>query len=76
MKNLSKRITKYFWGDNLKKLSLKKNKEYISKTILEKGDKLALKWLFGHVNKTDLRRTVKNPRMEQKSKNFWNIYFS
>lgn len=76
MEGLSKRITKYFWGDNLQQLNLKKNKDYIAKTLLEKGDKNAIRWLFDHVNKEDLKKIIRKPRMEAKSKNFWNTYLS
>ncbi|MBI3384688.1 hypothetical protein HY030_00665 [Candidatus Gottesmanbacteria bacterium] len=76
MKRLSNSILKYFWGDNLRQLNWKKNKAYIAKTILEKGDKNALKWLFDNVNRTYLKKILRSPRMEPKSKNFWHTYFS
>lgn len=76
MKSFSKSITKYFWGDNLDQLSWEKHEDYIIKTLLEKGDKSAIKWLFQKIDKKNLLQKIKKMRMDQKSKNFWTIYLS
>lgn len=76
MNSLPKNILKLFWGDNLKELDWKKHKSYIVKTILEKGDKGAVKWLLGKVDKKYLKSLIKERGLDQKSKNFWNIYLS
>lgn len=71
---LPKFITKYFWGDDLKTLSVKKHQRYVSNTILEKGDLKAFRWLTSKVSKKQIKQAVsklKNP----KSKNFWQLYF-
>lgn len=71
---LPKFITKYFWGDDTKALSIKRHKKYISNTILEKGDLKAFRWLASKVSKKQIKQTIsklKNP----KSKNFWQLYF-
>jgi hypothetical protein len=71
---LPKFITKYFWGDDTKELSIKRHKKYISSTILEKGDLKAFRWLTSKVSQKQLKKVVaklKNP----KSKNFWRLYF-
>lgn len=75
MSILPKYITKFFWGDSLKDLSVKKNKKYISQTILEKGDLPAIKWLLKKQPKKQLKKMV-SPKMDKKSRNFWQIYFS
>jgi len=75
MSILPKHIAKFFWGDNLKDLSFKKNSKYISKTILSKGDLPAIKWLFKKQPKKQLEKFIK-PKMDKKSRNFWQIYFS
>lgn len=74
MPTLPKFITKYFWGDDTKVLSIKKHKRYISNTILEKGDIKAFRWLTSKVPKKQIKQVIsklKNP----KSKNFWRLYF-
>nr|MBI5455945.1 hypothetical protein [Candidatus Levybacteria bacterium] len=76
MNNLPNSVLKYFWGDNLKDLNWDKHKEYIAKTILEKGDNEAVRWLLKKVDKKYLKNLVKEKNMDSKSKNFWNIYLS
>ena len=76
MSNLPKNVKKYFWGDDLEELDWDKHKNYISKTILEKGDTDAVKWLFNQTPKQYLQKIVADPKLEPKSKNFWGIYLS
>jgi len=49
-------VKKYFWGDDLKGLSWEKHRDYISKTILEKGDSKSLRWLLGQASKNYLMK--------------------
>ena len=76
MNNLPNNVLKFFWGDRLKELSWGKHKDYIAKTILEKGDKQAVKWLLEKADKKYLKTIVKENELDLKSKNFWNIYLS
>ena len=69
-------ITKYFWGDDLQELDLKKNKEYIIQTILEKGDQKAIQWLLSEFDKDTLRQLISQIKLSKKSANFWGLYFS
>jgi len=76
MKKLPKNILKLFWGDDLKDLDWGKHKDYIAKTILSKGDTGEIKWLFENAQKSYLKTLIKENKLDEKSKNFWNIYFS
>lgn len=76
MDSLPKKVLKFFWGDRLEELSWKKHKNYIAKTILEKGDKEAVKWLLSKADRKYLKTLVKEKGFDLKSKNFWNIYLS
>ncbi len=67
-------ISKYFWGDDLRDLSMAKHKNYISNTILEKGNARAVKWLTGKVSKQELKKNL-SKKMSPKSRNFWRLYF-
>lgn len=69
-------LQKYFWGDNLQELDWKKNKDYISKTILERGDRKSVSWLFRKTDKKYLKQIIKDDRFDKKSKNFWSLYLS
>ena len=76
MSGLPSYVTKYFWGDDLKELSWKKHRKYVTKTILNKGDKKAAGWLFGQMNKLSLKRILPSLKLDKKSANFWKIYLS
>lgn len=73
MAKLPKYVTKYFWGDDLKSLSFAKHSSHITRTLLEKGDTPAISWLFRKTNKKALKKEL-HPRMNTKSKNFWQLY--
>lgn len=73
MSKLPKYVTKYFWGDDLKTLSFAKHSSHIARTLLEKGDTSAIKWLLGKSSKSSLIKEL-HPRMNAKSKNFWHLY--
>ncbi|OGD91325.1 hypothetical protein A3E14_02390 [Candidatus Curtissbacteria bacterium RIFCSPHIGHO2_12_FULL_41_13] len=76
MSKLPKTVTKYFWGDNLKDLNWKYHKDYITKTILEKGDSRAIRWLMVKMGKNYIKKVAKEKRLESKSKKFWRFYLS
>jgi len=69
-------IARYFWGDNLKELSWERHKDYITKTLLEKGDRRALVWLFKRANKVQLKAFSEQNKLDPKSRNFWQLYLS
>ncbi|MEK7497952.1 MAG: hypothetical protein AAB656_03465 [Patescibacteria group bacterium] len=76
MSDLPQSVLKYFWGDKLEELSWEKHKNYISKTLLKKGDKEAVAWLLKKVDKDYLKDIVAIKKIDAKSENFWNIYLS
>ena len=76
MSKLPKTVTKYFWGDDLKDLNWKDHKAYITKTILEKGDSKAIKWLVAKTGKNYIKKIAKVKKLDPKSKRFWNFYLS
>lgn len=69
-------ITQYFWGDDLSRLDLEKNQKYILETLLEKGDREALHWLFSNIDKKTILNFLPELRLNKKSAHFWNIYFA
>ncbi len=76
MNDLPESVLKYFWGDKLEELDWKKHKDYVIKTILEKGDKPSVSWLLAKVDKSYLKDLLRKKKMDPKSENFWNIYLS
>ena len=76
MNDLPESVLKFFWGDKLEELDWEKHKKYITKTILEKGDKTAIRWLLQRVNKSYIKSLVSEKKMDPKSENFWSIYVS
>ena len=73
---IPKYVQKYFWGDNLTELNWEKHKDYITKTVLEKGDLVAVKWLLEKADNNYLKQIVKTKNLDPKSKNYWNIYLN
>jgi len=69
-------VKKYFWGDSLHELSWSKHKKYIIQTLLEKGDRSALRWLSSRISRKKLKNQLPALRLQKKSSNFWRIYFS
>jgi len=67
-------ISQYFWGDDLSQLHLEKNKKYIIETILEKGDKDAIHWLFSKFDKKTVAEFLPELKLSKKSANFWEVY--
>ena len=67
---------KYFWGDDLNKLSWKDHQKYITKTLLEKGDEESISWLMKQLSKEVLRDSIPSLKLSAKSRNFWEIYLS
>lgn len=69
-------VAKYFWGDNLKDLDIHNHKSYIIQTLLEKGNKESLRWLFATFDKKSVKHLLPTLKLSKKSANFWDIYFS
>ncbi len=76
MNILPKSVSRLFWGDDLKDLDWNRHKKYITKTILEKGDKPAIKWLFKKTDRNYIKSIVHEKKIDPKSANFWKIYLS
>lgn len=73
---LPKTLNKYFWGDNLDELNWQDHQKYITKTLLEKGDREAASWLLKVVDKSQLLEQLSEFKLSSKSNNFWKIYLS
>ena len=69
-------VKKYFWGDDLEDLSWDRHKAYITKTILQKGDLEAVKWLFNNADRQFIKNIVETKKLDPKSQNYWKIYFT
>ena len=75
-KPLPKGIKKYFWGDDLKELDWENNRDYITKTLLEKGDSEAIRWLLKEVDSKYLKKIVEEKKLDPKSENYWRLYLT
>lgn len=73
---LPKFLRQYFWGDRLSQLSWQKHRKYITKTVLEKGDRQAASWLLKTAGRQTLRRQLGSLALTPKSANFWRLYLS
>lgn len=73
---LPKLIKKYFWGDSLQNLNWETHQDYISQTILEKGNETAVRWLLKKIDKKQLKNNLSHLKLDHKSKNFWSLYLA
>jgi len=76
MYKLPEFLNKYFWGDNLEEINLKDHRNYIAKTILTIGDLEAVKWLNNKYDSSFLKGLLDSKRVDDKSRNFWKLYYS
>ena len=74
--SLPSQVSKYFWGDNLNELEWSKHKKYVIQTLLDKGNKPALTWLFTKTNRTEVKKLLPSLKLSPKSDNFWRMYLS
>lgn len=74
--SLPKFVTKYFWGDDLSELSWEKHRKYITKTLLEKGDRKGTSWLIRIIGKQKLADQIASLKLSSKSAGFWKLYLS
>lgn len=76
MHSLPSFLNKYFWGDNLDEINLQDHKKYIAKTILSIGDLKAVRWLHSNFDKNFLKSLLDSKQIDDKSRNFWKLYYS
>jgi len=74
--SLPENLKKYFWGDDFSELNWHDHKKYIVKTLLEKGDKAEIAWLFKQIGKKELFTLIPKIKLSKKSENFWIFYLS
>ncbi|MEI6690172.1 MAG: hypothetical protein WCL07_00315 [bacterium] len=74
MSGLPKNIARFFWGDDLGDLSWEKHENYITQTLLDRGDRSALVWLFGKTRIDSIRQRLDKFKLSKKSANFWKVY--
>ena len=72
MKKLPEFLKKYFWDVEFEKITLKKNKVYILRRILEYGDEKAVAWMWKNFEKPEIKTVLSKFRgYSKKSANFW-----
>ena len=66
-----------FWDVDLKELDSQKNKRFIIKRILSRGDLDDFKWAFSCYGKNLIKNVlINNKTLDAKSQNFWKLYFN
>ena len=70
-------LKKYFWDVDFDCLDLNKNQDFIAVRLLEHGDIRALRWLFKHMGKKEIKQLVLKSRgFSPKTINFWSLIFN
>ncbi|MDZ7722004.1 MAG: hypothetical protein U5R06_04050 [candidate division KSB1 bacterium] len=68
---------KYFWDCDISELSMREHHQFIIERILNFGDDDAVRWLFDHTNRAQIKNVLHNSRnLSEKTRNFWNIMMS
>lgn len=72
---LPKEFKKYFWDVNFKKLSFRKNTDFILERVMRLGDIKALRWLL-NIPKQKIKRVVEKSReLDPKTRNYWGVIY-
>jgi hypothetical protein len=74
MRKLPRFLKRYFWDVDFSKLQKDSYPQYIIERILEYGDEKAVKWLFRHFSRSEIRRTlIKRRGISPLSANYWSL---
>ena len=74
MKQLPFFLRKYFWDVEFSKIDKNDHPQFIIERILEYGDEKAVKWLFRHFKKADLKTALAKRRgISSLSANYWSL---
>lgn len=76
IKTLPTTAKKYFWGDDLKQLSWAKHSQYVTQTLLDKGDSESISWLLKQTTPQKILSILSSLKLNSKTKNFWKVYLS
>jgi len=68
---------KYFWDCSFEELNLQTYSKFITERILHLGTWPDISWLYRHINKEQFKNiATTSRRLDSRTKNFWQIYFS
>jgi len=73
---LPRYMKKYFWDVNFTRLSIKQNRRFILKRILEYGDERGINWMRNHFLRSEIVKTLLQSRgFTRKSANYWSLIY-
>jgi len=65
---------RYFWDVSFDKLSLKKNRQFVTERILNYGGLKEIKWLLSCTDKPFIKSVIKKSHnLNSKTKNYWEV---
>lgn len=77
MTKLPEFLKKYFWDVDFNSLNLERDRTFILKRVLDRGDTKAINWLNQHYTKRDIENLITTSRdLSQKTANFWAIFLN
>lgn len=77
MKRLPGFLKEYFWDVDFKSLTLEKNRTFILKRVLDRGNTKAVRWLIKNYPLREIGNLIQTTRdLSQKSANFWADYLN
>lgn len=69
-------VRKYFWGDDLTQLNWQDHRQYITQTLLDKGDARSISWLFKKTDRDYILKMLPLLKLSSKARNFWQVYLT
>jgi hypothetical protein len=74
MRSLPIFLKRYFWDVEFSKLDKRSYASFIIERVLEYGDERAIRWLFKHFKKPELKKTLtKRQDISPLSANYWSL---
>lgn len=76
IKKLPIELKKYFWDVDFEDLAFDKDKNFIIKRVLDRGDTNSLKWLRTKCSDSEISNVIKQTRdLSSQTANFWSDVF-
>ena len=72
---LPKEFKKYFWDVDFKRLSLRKNTNYILSRLMNFGNQSVFKWLLQFPSGVIMKVVQESRELDDKTRNYWTFIY-
>ena len=71
---LPKSLYRYFWDIKPEKMDARNRSIYVLSRLFEYGDTEAMRWIFRHYSKREMREALKRRGLWPRARVFWSCY--